>query len=224
LVKSNTRRRQAWQQWSERMLNAQGAPCTTALDVKPDAPTCATTVRVFVWYQDSAIEGTNFPAMAGYSHGLYWVFRLGKKHLAVLHISALELLAVLANLLIFGNMMPTPKRPVSSFRILIQCDSLNATLDLTDKAKKSKLMCFIYDLVAARPEFIRLKSVLVVGHCWGEGNSITDDLSRGDMPHMLETCVMLGVSPTQVGIPSTLVLLVDQAIDYAISLGARCAH
>jgi hypothetical protein len=202
------------------MLEAQGAPCTTARDVSVNQLKSPTAVRVFVWYMDAAIKGTSFPAMAAYSHGLYWVFKLGPRHLKSLHISALELLAILGSLLIFGNMMPTPKWPSPGYRILIQSDSLNAALDLTDEAKKSRVMCFIYDLIALRPEFKRLKALIEIGHCWGEGNSLADDLSRGDMDQVLETCVMLGVTPTQVSIPSTFAHLVNQAVAYSDSLGA----
>ena len=44
--------------------------------------------------------------MGAYAHSLYWVFHLTKKHLDNLHISALEYLTILGELIIFGNMLP----------------------------------------------------------------------------------------------------------------------
>jgi ribA/ribD-fused uncharacterized protein len=220
-VKSDSRRRSAWSEWSARLIKSNGAPCTNAVDfISKPLPS---TVHVFVWYGDAAIKGTSKPAMGAYAHSLYWVFNLTKKHLDNLHISALEYLTILGELIIFGNMLPTPS-DTCKFIVLIQSDSLNAALDLTDDAKKSPIMQFIYDKMVERPEYHRLKHVIKGGHIWGEGNSITDDLSRGDLQLAIDTCTMLGVQPKRLPIPSAFVHLVNECVDHAISLGASKRH
>ena len=157
--------------------------------------------------------------MGAYSHSLYWVFNLTTKHIDNLHISALEYLAILGELVIFGNMLPAPS-DTCKFVILVQFDSLNASLDLTDDAKKSPIMQFIYNKMIERHEYHRLRHAIRAGHVWGEGNSITDDLSRGDLHLALDTCSMLGVKPRELPIPKVFVHLVSECVDHAIRLGA----
>ena len=216
-VVANTRRKQAWTQWAERLIKSNGAPCNNAIDETPN--TLPSTVHVFVWYGDAAIKGTSRPAMGAYSHSLYWVFYLSSRHTKHLHISALEFLTIIGQLIIFGNKMPMPSG-TCKYQILIQSDSLNATMDLTEEAKKSPIMQYIHDKMLQRPEYQRLKYVLQAGHIWGEGNSITDDLSRGDLQLAIDTCTMLGVKPKELPVPSTFTQLVNDCVEKAISLGA----
>ena len=157
--------------------------------------------------------------MGAYSHSLYWVFYLSNRHTDHLHISALEFLTIIGEMIVFGNILPDPSVKCR-FEVLIQSDSLNATLDLTDKAKKSPIMQYIHSRMLERPEYQRLKNVLHAGHIWGEGNSITDDLSRGDLQLAIDTCTMLGVKPKELPVPSTFTQLVNDCVNYAISLGA----
>ena len=120
-------------------------------------------------------------------------------------------------------MLPAPS-DTCKFIVLVQSDSLNAALDLTDDAKKSPIMQVIYNKMVERPEYHRLKHVIKGGHIWGEGNSITDDLSRGDLQLAIDTCTMLGVQPKRLPIPSAFVHLVNECVDHAISLGASKRH
>ena len=216
-VVANTRRKQAWTQWAERLIKSNGAPCNNAIDEIPN--TLPSAVHVFVWYGDAAIKGTSRPAMGAYSHSLYWVFYLSGRHTKHLHISALEFLTIIGQLIIFGNKMPMPSG-TCKYQILVQSDSLNATMDLTEKAKKSPIMQYIHEKMLQRPEYQKLKDVLQAGHIWGEGNSITDDLSRGDLQLAMDTCTMLGVKPKELPVPSTFTQLVNNCVEKAISLGA----
>ena len=216
-VVANTRRKQAWTQWAERLIKSNGAPCNNAIDQIPS--TLPSAVHVFVWYGDAAIKGTSRPAMGAYSHSLYWVFYLSGRHTKHLHISALEFLTIIGQLIIFGNKMPMPSG-TCKYQILIQSDSLNATMDLTEEARKSPIMQYIHERMLQRQEYQRLKHVLQAGHIWGEGNSITDDLSRGDLQLAIDTCTMLGVKPKELPVPSTFTQLVNDCVEKAISLGA----
>ena len=109
---------------------------------------------------------------------------------------------------------------VYKFVVLVQSDSLNASVDLTDDAKKSPIMQFIYNKTFQRPEHHRLKHVIKADHIWDEGNSITGDLSRGDLQLAIDTCTMLGVKSKELPIPSAFVHLGNECVDHAISLGS----
>ena len=126
-VKSTSRRRTHWQVWSGRLLTAHGAPCTRSLPKAVAVPEGRS--RAFVFFQDAAVEGTNFPALGAYSHGVYWVFPISDKVLKLLSIAPLELLALLGSIVIFGPTMSTPGWR-HKYEILLQSDSLTSTWKL----------------------------------------------------------------------------------------------
>ena len=174
-VESTARRRKHWQIWTSRLLTALGAPCTRSLPRANDEPSGQT--RAFVWFQDAAVEGTNFPALGAYSHGLYWVVPITKGMVRLLSIAPLELLAIVGSILTFGPTLPSPAWN-QKYVVLLQSDSLTSTWKLQEGRGKALAMEFIYDLLVHSDEFNRLKSVLSLGHTFGEGNPLADNFNK----------------------------------------------
>jgi hypothetical protein len=176
--------------------------------------------RAFVFFQDAAVEGTNFPALGAYSHGVYWVFPISDKVLKLLSIAPLELLALLGSIVIFGPTMPTPGWR-HKYEILLQSDSLTSTWKLQEGGGKAPIMEFIFDLLISSDEYNRLKPVLTLGHVFGEGNPMADNLSRGDLKLFMRTCELLDVTPRRLEPSAAFHNMVRQVCEYAATLPSR---
>jgi hypothetical protein len=75
-------------------------------------------------------------------------------------------------------------------------------------------MVYVHKLLVERPEFQRLKPCLALGQCWGEGNPLADNLSRGDMTTFLDTCAALGVKPKLMRVPTLLTHLMNKVVRF----------
>lgn len=211
-IRNSKDRVKSWEAWLQRVISAHGAPATWALHSPPKA--LSPVHRVVVWHQDAAVEGTGYPALGAYSHGLYWLLPLDDATVSILSIAPLELLAILGSIIIFGSLMPVPS-DVCDYTILLQSDSLTSTWRLQNQGGKSDVMGFIHDLMVTRPEYLRLKSVLSIGQVYGEGNPLADNLSRGDMNLFFYTCRLLNVRPRELKVPAIFKLLVQKVCEHA---------
>jgi hypothetical protein len=217
-VKASKDRVRDWNTWIGRMLSSHGAPATWSLS---DAPkVLQPSERFFVWHQDAAVKGTRYPALGAYSHGMYWVLPLEQGDIEELTIGPLELLAILGSIIIFGALMPeaSTEHPYS---VLLQSNSLTSSWKLHNEKGKSDVMDFIHDIMIHRPEYKKLSPVLSLGQVFGEGNPLSDNLSRGDMDVFFETCRLLGVKPKELQVPAIFKLLVKRVREFAKAGPAR---
>ena len=205
-IKNSTARVNQWNEWITRMQTAHGAPCTVAM---PNAAAPEKHSRLHVWYMDAAIKGTTQPGIAGYSHGMYFVFRLHKRHIEELHATALEFLAIIACFLIFGGMAAKPSE------VLLQSDSLVSACVLSDDAAKAPIMVYLFNVLIERAEYQALEDRAYIGQTKGEGNQLSDNLSRGDVALMIETCRNLGFAPRQLPVPAIFNHIVEKAVQKA---------
>jgi site-specific DNA-cytosine methylase len=212
-VLNTVRRVKVWHAWIDRLLSVHGAPATVVL---PDAPPAEPSVRQLVWSGDAAMEGTKYPGMCGYAHGAFWVFKLRKRHLAAMHITAWEFMTIIGNFMIFGALAPKQR-----LELLIQTDSLVSALVLNKEAAKSPIMVYLMDVLMGRPEFDRVKECVTIGHAWGEGNPLADNGSRGDLVTLVNTCEQLGVKATRVEVPAAFVNVIEAAVQFAEQLKAE---
>ena len=136
---------------------------------------------------------------------------------SIISIAPLEFMALMGQLMAFGNIVPKPKHD-SDFRILMQTDSVTSTWKLRSENGSSPLMIQILDWFTARPEFSMLKSRLDIGHCFGEGNPLADNLSRGDLDIFHRTCHILGVVPTRLHLPAAFSCMMNTLCDLAEEL------
>ena len=203
LVKSTARRRTHWQIWSSRLVQAHGATVDQLFRDQKDGanvPAPIRSLRYFVWFTDAAIKGTHFPALGGYAHGLKWVFPLTDRMLELLPIPVLEFLALLAQVIIVGSLLPDPAHP-ATYEILVGTDSVTSAWKLQTQHGSSQVMSIVLDIFLARPEFQRLRRVIRLAHVYGEGNPLADNISRGDMKLFNHTCNLLGVKPKGLEVP-----------------------
>jgi hypothetical protein len=61
----------------------------------------------------------------------------------------------------------------------------------------------------AQPEVQRLADKTDVGQVYGEGNTLTDNLSRGEMDLFFRNCVQLGVKPIRLDVPAAFIQILD---------------
>ena len=156
--------------------------------------------RYFVWFTDAAIKGTLFPALGGYAHGLLWVFPLTERMLSLLPIPVLEFLALMAQVMIIGSLLPDPSNP-STYEILVETDSVTSAWKLQSQHGSSQVMSIVLDIFLGRHEFQRLRRVITLAHVYGEGNPLADNISRGDLQLFKHTCSLLHVTPKELEVP-----------------------
>ena len=220
-VKATVDRRAQWAMLSNLLATTCFASASMAV---PGRTLPAPTAKVHAWHGDAAIKGTKWPGMCGIWKGLYWILRLAKGQLRHLHISALELLTVFANFLIFGPMLALlDTAALDSLTVLIQCDSLVSTKIMTGRrrgtvvksAAKSPLMQHIHQQMVKHPLFQRLEKCVLVGHEWGEGNLLSDAGSRGREDKLITLCEMLDIKAEKIEVPDEVNRMMQSAVDFA---------
>ena len=194
LITSTARRRTHWQIWSSRLVQTHGATVDRLFRDQKDGanvPAPVRSLRYFVWFTDAAIKGTHFPALGGYAHGLEWVFPLTTRMLLLLPIQVPEFLALLAQVIIMGSLLPDPAHP-ATYEVLVGTDSVTSAWKLQTQHGSSQVMSIVLDIFLDRPEFQRLRRVIRLGHVYGEGNPLADNISRGDMQLFTTPATSLG--------------------------------
>jgi len=217
-VKAHPWRVKLFRLWRERLSCARFALCSHVLSTEPLACLMA---RCFVWYADAALKGTVHPALCGYSHGMFYVFELQKRHVQSLGIAVLEVLAQIANFMVFGPLLEhLTAEHLPDFAILLQCDSLVGSFALTAESAKDPMLQFVHSALLSSSAFNQLKERAVLGHVYGEGNVASDHGSRGRIPDLLQTCADLGVKARQLTIPNEFSMLMERSVQYAQQLKA----
>ena len=150
---------------------------------------------------------------------------LTKEQLCHLHISALELLTVFANFLIFGPMLALlDTSALDHLTLLIQCDSLVSTKIMTGRrrgtvvksAAKSPLMQHIHQQMIKHPLFQRLETCVLVGHEWGEGNLLSDAGSRGREDKLITLCELLNIKAEKIEVTNEVHRVMQNAVEFII--------
>ena len=223
VVKSTSRRRTHWDIWSKRLVNTHGATVDQLFKDDKHGSTVPAPLRgkrCFVWFTDAAIKGTHFPALGGYAHGLLWVFPLTKRMLTLLPIPVLEFLALLAQVIIVGSLLPDPSNP-PTYEILVATDSVTSAWKLQSQHGSSQVMSIVLDIFLGRQEFQRLRRVITLAHVYGEGNPLADNISRGDLDLFKHTCSLLHVTPKELDVPVIFHQLIEHVCEEAELLAVQ---
>lgn len=120
----------------------------------------------------------------------------------------------------FGPTLPSPEWN-NNYTVLLQSDSLTSCWKLQERSGKAQVMSFIMDAMLHSKEYNRLKTVLSLGHVFGEGNPLADNLSRGDLQLFLRTCEILQVRPRKMEPPGHFKLILRQTCDFAATQPSR---
>jgi len=157
---------------------------------------------------DAAKDGALIPALGGYCNGLFWVFPLSEKHLALLVIGVLELLASLLNVIVFWA-------TVRHFNRVVQtADALATPQVLVKMSARSPLMQVALDAAMHHPTFADavLSGRLFIVHGWGDTNAPADFVSRGNMEAFYQLMRMLRVRPRQLLVSAADARVVDTTL------------
>ena len=154
------------------------------------------------------------------------MIRLTKLQLKHLHISALEVLTILTNFLIFGPMLALlDTAALDNMPMLVQCDSLMSTKIMTGRrrgttirsAAKSPLMQCIHQQMTTHPQYKRLEKCVEIAHEWGEGNILSDARSRGREDKLISICNLLGISAKKIEVSNKVTKMTEGAVQFAIA-------
>jgi hypothetical protein len=177
--------------WLAALASTAVAPVTYALPRARRKPLLNAT---FFVSSDAAKDGAATPAIAGYSHGVYWQLFYTPAWLW-LPIAVLEFLALAVSIIIFAPLLDQAPH------IILQTDSLTSAFVLAHDAARSPLIVAAHTLLLE--EYSRLIAglpawrLVQITHTSGDANVAADDLSRGNMIMFATFCANLGVRPHQ---------------------------
>ena len=108
MVRANAATQKAARDWLKVLQTRHGVPCIAAVKSEPHAMPHDADGVVCVISGDAAKGGAARPGLAGYMHGLFWVLRLipcDFEGPLQIHITALELVTQVINILVFGPLL-----------------------------------------------------------------------------------------------------------------------
>ena len=92
--------------------------------------------------------------IGGFLHGYWWYLQILAEHAALIDITALEFLAIPANLECFDSLLPTPRDDTNTTKVCIHADGYAAALDMRKQRVKCPRMRFVHDEVMKLPSFV----------------------------------------------------------------------
>ena len=200
--------------WQRLLLTTPGCNFFHSL---PNAPQVGPSGCTYHLYSDAALEGTEYPALGGYFHGYHWDLPLTPE-LRRLHITHLEMLGVVVNIVLFvETILPAGDVDLSQVRIVAHCDALTSVDVLARSSASSHMLQGIHLLLLGTPAFTRIQHVVSVQHIWGEANFLSDACSRGNLPLLRLMCSQLGVTPQRLEVSSSALQLVRAAYEFFCS-------
>ena len=164
-----------------------------ALRVSRDIlPSC----QVFIMTSDASKEGANVPGMGGYFGVMTWELALTDE-LMEIDIPGLELMAFAINVIMFRDIVRQLCRGGMAM-VIAYIDAQASPQLLVKRGTTSPTMSRILDKVLRLWQYNDIIHVMAVAHTYGEGNEISDELSRGKMDVLASYCRQMGVRPRMV--------------------------
>ena len=174
IVEPKTERVEQWTRWRDRLL--QSAGCLVA-----DVASCGAEVEAsfeldkLYWHTDAGMEGARVPGLGGYCHGFFFSYALTERDMR-LHITALEFLAAVAGVMVFGRLS-------AGADVVGRVDAQVVDRILNNNSAKSEIMQFIHLKLNEVPE-LKLPRSVEWEHVYGEANVMADAPSRGEFEAM----------------------------------------
>jgi hypothetical protein len=199
-VTADAQTRKAAADWIEVLNTRYGVFCISAVEDEPRALPSAANGVTCIASGDAAKSGAPKPGLAGYMHGLVWVLRLfAEDHTGIyqIPITALELITVALNILIFGPLMP---RTVSVTPVFLT-DSDTSVTNLSEDSAKAALQRLIVSWLHDRPEYKAIEARALIGQNFGHVNIVGDGLSRGYDELIAELAAQMNLRLTYLELP-----------------------
>jgi len=177
--------------WRAHVAASAGALITSVFSAAPAPPPSQAS---FFLYSDAAGEG-EAPGLGGYCHGAYWYMALSARALRM-PIAVLEFVGIAVNVMVFG-------RRLAGADVALYSDSLTSVQVLNARAR-SDMTQFVHAAILELPELQALLSMgsLSINHVWGEGNVMSDAVSRQYMRLLREMAAQLGVALEELDVPA----------------------
>jgi hypothetical protein len=159
--------------------------------------------HVYHLYSDAASE-TDSGGLGGWVHGEWWHYAASKAERDLLHITALEFMAVGVNIILYGDSL-------AGHQVTICADALATVQVLNKGSARAPVMQAIYALITDLPEFQALQPWLSSAHVFGEVNVMSDAASRGKFQVLRDLSASIGVANTQVALPARALEFISDA-------------
>jgi len=149
--------------------------------------------QIYHLYSDAASE-TDSGGLGGWVHGEWWHYPVSKDERNLLHITALEFMAVGVNIILYGGTL-------AGHHVVICADALATVQVLGKGSARAPVMQAIYALITELPEFKALEPLLCSVHVFGEVNVMADAASRDKLRVLHDLSTSIGVAATHVALP-----------------------
>lgn len=200
------------QRWAVALSTCPGAPMAAAL------PFCNDTVLaalVITMASDAALRASldrpgDVPGMGGTMHGMYWHLQVDDT-MGHLTIPALELLALIGNLMIFAPLLATGMG--LDHRIHCLVDAKGSLAGLRRRARSLGLQYILHEMHFI-PEVQAVLPHTRLQHLYGVGNSLADWASRGRLEALESELRRRRCRPRRLQPTPTFLALVSRANAY----------
>ena len=216
LVEVNELMKAQLERWLQLLLRSNGVSCKRALFRRELEPAYSVFVDAT---SDACYADAAQPGVAGFCHGLYWLFVVPPADVQYLSIPILEFLGVLGNVLalypyleaICGWLGERAERAA----VLLRTDALTTACTLPAESMRSALLVLAYRRLCESHSFQALKHLLSVGHVFGDGNPFSDLLSRQKWEEFHQLCNQCGVAPLRIDVPNEFFTIYNEIVALA---------
>ena len=155
-------------------------PPRTRLQIIGDTDAC---------HGDEPISG-----LGGTCHGLYWYLPVPAIDEDIVYTAFLELLGVAVLIVMLDAVLG--EEALAAATIVIRTDALTAALALPAESLHSPPLVAVYQALRETAAWRRLSPHLKLAHLYGDGNILSDAVSRAKWAEFHRCCSFLGISPT----------------------------
>ena len=163
-------------------------------------------------FSDAAAEDT-FAGLGGWVHGDWWHLELSGEDRELFHITALEMIALGINVIMFGEKM-------QGASVALCSDALATVNIINNRNAHSPALQAVQELILALPELAFIAPTLSSVHVFGEVNIMADASSRARFGLVDSVARQLGIPHRRVEPPARALAFLDAARSNA---RRRCA-
>ena len=188
--------RKQLQRWLDLALQSGGTSVKASLDrsLLEPAPTLHIVLDSDACHGDASVSGID-----GFCHGMYFYFPVAEDDLPFVHTPMLEFLGVCFLILAFSRL--AGNQLTDNVTVLLRTDALTAALTLPAESMGSPVLVLAYQFLNAQAAWRALLLRLAIKHLFGDGNPMSDAISRAKWAEFEARCRAVGISPMRVDLP-----------------------
>lgn len=190
--------------WRELVLACAG--CTGAEILLGQTQDSIMGAPTLYWNMDAALEGARVPSLGGFCHGYFFSYPLTRA-MFILHITALEFLASVVAVIVFGPLSAGSK-------VNARVDAQVVDKILNNDSAHSPVMQFIHLEMLALPQLSQ-PTQIEWEHVYGESNVVADAPSRGELDTLRHLAILLGITLRELTVPQQAIDLIERVLAFA---------